>query len=75
MLCLLGSSGCCKTTILRIIAGLEVPDRGRVLLDGADLLALPPHRRDIGMVFQSHALFPHLDVFGNIAYGLRLTGL
>ena len=75
LLCLLGPSGCGKTTILRIVAGLEAPDGGRVLLDGSDLLALPPHKRDIGMVFQSHALFPHLDVFGNIAYGLRMGGL
>ncbi len=75
LLCLLGPSGCGKTTILRIIAGLEVHDSGSVHLDDTDLLALPPHKRDIGMVFQSHALFPHLDVFGNIAYGLRLGGM
>ncbi|MCY4148715.1 MAG: ABC transporter ATP-binding protein [Gammaproteobacteria bacterium] len=75
LLCLLGPSGCGKTTILRIIAGLEVHDSGSVRLGDTDLLALPPHKRDIGMVFQSHALFPHLDVFGNIAYGLRLGGM
>ncbi len=75
LLCLLGPSGCGKTTILRIIAGLEVHDSGSVHLDDMDLLALPPHKRDIGMVFQSHALFPHLNVFGNIAYGLRLGGM
>ncbi len=75
LLCLLGPSGCGKTTLLRIVAGLEIPDNGQVLLDDRDLLALPPHKRDIGMVFQSHALFPHLDVFGNIAYGIRLSGM
>ena len=75
LLCLLGPSGCGKTTILRIIAGLEFPDSGKVLLDGNDLAILPPHRRDIGMVFQSHALFPHLSVAENISYGLRITGI
>ena len=74
LLCLLGPSGCGKTTILRIIAGLEFPDSGKVLLDGNDLAILPPHRRDIGMVFQSHALFPHLSVAENISYGLRIAG-
>lgn len=75
LLCLLGPSGCGKTTILRIIAGLESPDSGKILLDGDDLSVLPPHRRDIGMVFQSHALFPHLSVADNISYGLRIAGI
>src|SRR5260221_9979169 len=68
---LLGPSGCGKTTLLRILAGFETPDRGRVLLDGEDLAAVPPHRRPVNMMFQSYALFPHLTVAGNIAFGLR----
>ena len=75
LLCLLGPSGCGKTTILRIVAGLEATNGGKVLLDGEDLVALPPHKRDIGMVFQSHALFPHLSVADNISYGLRISGV
>ena len=73
-ICLLGASGCGKTTLLRLIAGLDRQDKGTLTLDGADLSAVPCHRRNIGMVFQSLALFPHLDVGGNIAYGLRLRG-
>ena len=68
---LLGPSGCGKTTLLRIIAGLERPDRGKVLLSGADLGQLPANRRPINTVFQSYALFPHLNVYENIAFGLR----
>jgi spermidine/putrescine transport system ATP-binding protein len=68
---LLGASGCGKTTTLRLVAGFEVPDRGSVLLDGADLTAVPPHRRPVNTVFQSYALFPFLDVFDNVAFGLR----
>ena len=68
---LLGPSGCGKTTLLRIIAGLERPDCGRILLHGADLGALPANRRPINTVFQNYALFPHLDVYENIAFGLR----
>ena len=75
IVCLLGPSGCGKTTMLRIIAGLDSADSGRVLCDGKDLSLLPPHQRDIGMVFQSHALFPHLSVADNIAYGLRIAGV
>ena len=71
MLALLGPSGCGKTTTLRLVAGHETPDGGRVLLGGVDVTRLPPERRDIGMVFQSYALFPHLTVFGNVAFGLR----
>lgn len=74
-LALLGGSGSGKSTLLRLIAGFETPDAGRIRLDGADLAPLPPHRRPIGMVFQSYALFPHLSVFDNVAYGLRRDGL
>lgn len=70
----LGPSGCGKTTLLRMIAGLEEPTEGRVFLDGEDITDVPPHKRDIGMVFQSLALFPHLSVAGNIGYGLRIRG-
>jgi putative spermidine/putrescine transport system ATP-binding protein len=72
--CLLGPSGCGKTTLLRMIAGLEEPSVGCITLDGADITGVPAHRRDFGMVFQSLALFPHLDVGGNIAYPLRIRG-
>ncbi len=68
---LLGPSGCGKTTTLRLIAGFERPDEGRILLDGVDMAATPPHRRRVNTVFQSYALFPHLDVFDNVAFGLR----
>jgi thiamine transport system ATP-binding protein len=70
----LGPSGSGKTTLLRVVAGLQPPDEGRVMLDGADLEAVPPHRRGIGLVFQDHALFPHRDVFGNVSFGLRMRG-
>jgi thiamine transport system ATP-binding protein len=70
----LGPSGSGKSTLLRVVAGLQQPDRGRVLLDGLDLAHVPPHRRGIGMVFQDHALFDHLDVRGNVAFGLRMRG-
>ncbi|MCF4151329.1 ABC transporter ATP-binding protein [Dethiosulfovibrio sp. F2B] len=69
--CLLGPSGCGKTTALRIVTGLLAPDEGRVLLGGRDITKLPPGARNIGMVFQNYALFPHLDVYENVAYGLR----
>ncbi|SDG57246.1 spermidine/putrescine transport system ATP-binding protein/putrescine transport system ATP-binding protein [Sinosporangium album] len=68
---LLGPSGCGKTTLLRILAGFEHPDRGSVTLDGADLLATPPHKRPVNLMFQSYALFPHMSVAKNIAYGLE----
>jgi len=74
LICLLGPSGCGKTTLLRCIAGLETPSAGRILLDGEDLTGVPAHRRNFGMVFQSLALFPHLSVGENIAYGLRIRG-
>ena len=69
---LLGPSGCGKTTTLRCIAGFETPSAGDVLIDERSVLGLPPHRRDIGLVFQNYALFPHLTVFENVAFGLRL---
>jgi len=71
---LLGPSGCGKTTLMRLIAGFETPDRGEIFLDGVALAGLPPHRRPVNMMFQSYALFPHLDVFENIAFGLRRQG-
>jgi len=70
-LTLLGPSGCGKTTLLRLIAGFERPDQGSIQLAGADLTAVPPERRPLNTVFQQYALFPHLDVFANVAYGLR----
>ncbi len=68
---LLGPSGCGKTTLMRLLAGFETPDAGRILLDGQDIAALPPHRRPVHMMFQSYALFPHLTVAKNVAFGLR----
>lgn len=73
-ICLLGASGCGKTTLLRIIAGLETHDSGTIDLNGSDLADTPCHKRNIGMVFQSLALFPHLTVGKNIAYGLKMRG-
>jgi ABC-type Fe3+/spermidine/putrescine transport system ATPase subunit len=75
ILCLLGPSGCGKTSLLRIIAGLEKADSGRVIFDGADMADVPPHRRKFGMMFQEFALFPHKNVFENIAFGLRMQRL
>jgi len=72
---LLGPSGCGKTTTLRCVAGFEHPDQGRVLIDGEDITDLPPERRDIGMVFQNYALFPHLTVRQNLAFGLEMRNL
>src|SRR5436305_11421932 len=69
---LLGPSGCGKTTLLRMVAGLEYPDAGRILIGDRDVTDLPPRQRHIAMVFQSYAVFPHLTVFENIAFGLRL---
>ncbi|HEU5260951.1 MAG TPA: ABC transporter ATP-binding protein [Gemmatimonadales bacterium] len=71
---LLGPSGSGKTTILRLLAGFETPDAGRLVIDGEDVTALPPARRRCGMVFQHYALFPHLDVGENVAFGLRGRG-
>jgi spermidine/putrescine transport system ATP-binding protein len=72
---LLGPSGCGKTTTLRLIAGFEQPTSGKILLDGSDVSAVPPHRRNVNTVFQSYALFPFLTVFDNVAFGLRNKGL
>jgi putative spermidine/putrescine transport system ATP-binding protein len=73
--CFLGPSGCGKTTLLRVIAGLETASSGAVALGGTDLTRVPAHRRNVGMVFQSFALFPHLNVAENVAYGLRIRGV
>jgi len=72
---LLGPSGCGKTTLLRIVAGFETPDSGRVLLDNIDITHLPPNKRPVNTVFQNYALFPHLNVWENIAFGLRIKKL
>jgi putrescine transport system ATP-binding protein len=72
---LLGPSGCGKTTLLRMLAGLETADGGRILLDGRDLAGTPPYRRPINMMFQNYALFPHLNVYNNVAFGLWQDGL
>jgi iron(III) transport system ATP-binding protein/putative spermidine/putrescine transport system ATP-binding protein/spermidine/putrescine transport system ATP-binding protein len=72
---LLGPSGCGKTTILRMVAGLIVPTSGRILVDDRDITRLPPNRRQVGLVFQSYALFPHMTVFENVAFGLRRQGV
>jgi putative spermidine/putrescine transport system ATP-binding protein len=72
---LLGPSGCGKTTLLRIVAGLMRPDTGNVVLDGQDMTRKPPHRRDVGVVFQNYALFPHLTVAENVAFGLKAKGV
>ena len=71
-LTLLGPSGSGKTTLLNVIAGFERPDSGSLLVDNAEFITKPPHKRDLGMVFQSYALFPHMDVFANVAYPLKL---
>ena len=72
---LLGPSGCGKTTTLRMLAGLEAPTKGQILIGGQDVTLLPPNRRDVTMVFQSYALFPHMSVIANIAYGLEAEGM
>jgi putrescine transport system ATP-binding protein len=72
---LLGPSGCGKSTLLRLLAGFETPEEGRVLLDGVDVTGVPPHRRPVNMMFQSYALFPHLSVEGNVAFGLKQDSL
>ena len=75
MLVIVGASGCGKSTLLRLVAGLEVPTAGRILLDGRDITRLDPAARDIAMVFQNYALYPHMTVAENMAYGLRIRGL
>ena len=71
-ICLLGASGSGKSTLLRMIAGLEDSNSGSILFNGIDLASTPPHLRDFGLVFQDYSLFPHLNVFDNIAFGLRM---
>jgi putrescine transport system ATP-binding protein len=72
---LLGPSGCGKTTLLRMLAGFETPDQGRILLDGKDIAQVLPHQRPVNMMFQNYALFPHLNVRDNIAFGLKRAGM
>ena len=72
---LLGPSGCGKTTLLRIVAGFETPTEGEVFIDDQPMSAIPPNRRPVNMVFQNYAIFPHLDVRANIAFGMRKSGL
>jgi spermidine/putrescine transport system ATP-binding protein len=72
---LLGPSGCGKTTVLRLIAGFEQPDQGTILLHGENIVALPAERRPVNTVFQSYALFPHMSVFDNVAFGLKMAGV
>ena len=74
-LTLLGPSGCGKTTMLRLIAGFTLPDNGQILVDGKDISGVPPYRRQVNTVFQKYALFPHLNVFDNIAFGLKIQKL
>src|ERR1700729_2904510 len=75
MLVIVGAPGCGKSTLLRMVAGLETPSAGRILLDGRDITSEDPSARDIAMVFQNYALYPHMTVFDNMAYGLRIRGL
>jgi sn-glycerol 3-phosphate transport system ATP-binding protein len=75
MLVIVGASGCGKSTLLRMVAGLETPSAGRIHLDGRDITSIDPSARDIAMVFQNYALYPHMTVFDNMAYGLRIRGL
>ena len=75
IVCLLGPSGCGKTTLLRLIAGLEEPDRGSISFDGRALNGLLPRERGFGLMFQDLALFPHMDVAGNVSFGLRMQHL
>jgi putrescine transport system ATP-binding protein len=72
---LLGPSGCGKTTLMRMLAGFEAPTEGRILLDGKDLAGIPPYKRPVNMMFQSYALFPHMTVEANVAFGLRQDGM
>src|SRR5215213_6570065 len=74
LIALLGPSGCGKTTALRVLAGLEDADSGRVVVDGRDITGLPANRRDMGMVFQAYSLFPHLTALQNVEFGLKLRG-
>ena len=73
--CLLGGSGCGKSTLLRMLAGFETPTSGRIFIDGIDMAGIPPYRRPTNMMFQSYALFPHMSVERNVAFGLRQDGI
>ena len=75
MVVIVGASGCGKSTLLRIVAGLETPTDGKVLIEGLDVTPLEPADRDIAMVFQTYALYPHMTVFENMAYGLKIRRL
>ena len=75
LLALLGPSGCGKTTLLRLIAGLIEPSQGKIEIRGRDVTHVPAHRRDVGLVFQNYALFPHMTVWQNVAFGLRMRGM
>ena len=70
---ILGASGSGKTTLLRMMAGLEIPTEGKIFIDGIDMTNVPPYKRPVNIMFQSYALFPHMNVFDNIAYGLKKT--
>ena len=72
---LLGPSGCGKTTLLRMISGLETPTEGQIIIGGEDMALTPPNKRPTNMVFQSYAVFPHMTVEDNVAYGLKVTGV
>src|SRR5215510_478076 len=72
---LLGPSGCGKTTALRLVAGFYTPDEGRIILNERDQSRIPPHKRNTGLVFQNYALWPHMDVWNNVAYGLKMRPL
>jgi putrescine transport system ATP-binding protein len=72
---ILGASGSGKTTLLRILAGLEIPSQGSILIDGVDMTQLAPYDRPVNIMFQNYALFPHMSVFENIAYGLKKEGM
>src|SRR5262245_43422574 len=73
-LSLLGPSGCGKTTALRLVAGFDRPDRGRIVVDGKDVTSIAPNKRDMGMVFQAYSLFPNMTAQDNVAFGLRIRG-
>jgi spermidine/putrescine transport system ATP-binding protein len=72
---LLGPSGCGKTTLLRMLAGFEMPSEGKIFIDGIDMSTIPPNKRPVNMVFQSYAVFPHMTVFENVAYGLKFDNV
>src|SRR4029078_4287310 len=75
LFCLLGGSGCGKTTLLRMLAGFEQPTTGRISIDGVDMTGIPPYERPVNMMFQSYALFPHMTVEQNVAFGLKQDGV